>query len=113
MCVGGPCPTDPITVMVDHVSLQRVVWFGGREARQYVVPVYHFTGRTSDGSDWSRDVIALTDDALAPGLRDGASPPPIPVPAPGGSSTCHTPSEICGKSSAGSGVANSDGTATP
>ncbi len=102
-CAPGSCPS--VTITVEGVSLRTAVWLGGQAGTRYVVPIYHFTGRASDDTPWSRDVIALTDAALAPGLRDDASPPTIPAPIPGAipgaTKPCRTPNEVCAGGTSG------------
>ncbi len=111
-CAPGSCPS--VRVTVNGVALGSAVWLGGRAGSRYVVPTYHFTGHRSDGTPWSHDVLALTAAALAPGLRDDASPPTIPAPIPGAipgaTKPCRTPNEICGGGASG---APTSGSAVP
>ncbi len=74
-----------VDVTVTDVSLGLQLWYGvdaDGNAVQYVVPSYHFTGTFADGTDWSTDLIAVSDEYINPAPVGDPSEPPLGAPEP-------------------------------
>ncbi len=83
----GPCPEpEIIEITVTGVSLSSQVYYTADEngaPAQYVVATYHFVGSFPDGTEWSSDVVAVTDEYIVdaptptePQGTDDPAPPP-------------------------------------
>lgn len=86
-CIEG-CPEPEIVeVTVTDVSLGAQVFYAADENGnpvQYVVPMYHFIGSLPDGTEWSADLLAISDEYVTPPTVVEPTPDPGPVEPPVG-----------------------------
>jgi hypothetical protein len=87
-CIDTDCEVpepEIVDVTVTDVALGLQLWYGvdaDNNPVQYVVPSYHFTGSFDDGTEWSTDLLAVSDEYINPTPTGSGEEPPLGAPEP-------------------------------